>query len=47
MKIIGKRKALQLLTTATILSYAKAFDVGLVDGALENDKVLFLIDFWF
>ena len=39
VKIIGKRKALQLLATADILSFSAASQFGLVDGELESNKV--------
>ena len=39
VKIIGKRKALQLLASANILSYSAASQCGIVDGELKNDKV--------
>lgn len=38
VKIIGKRKALQLLATADILSFSAASQFGLVDGELESNK---------
>ena len=39
VKIIGKRKALQLLATAAILKYSTASQYGLVDGELQDNKV--------
>jgi len=39
VKIIGKRKALQLLATADILSFSAASQFGLVDGELESNKL--------
>lgn len=39
VKIIGKRKALQLLATAAMLTYSDAAQYGLVDGELQNNKV--------
>ncbi len=39
VKILGKRKALQLLTTATTLSHDDAIKIGLADGSLDTNKV--------
>lgn len=40
IKIIGKRKALQLLASAKTVNYSKAIDFGLVDGSMDTTKVI-------
>ncbi len=41
VNIIGKRNALRLLSTATTLSQSAAMDVGLADGYLDTNKVIY------
>eukprot|EP00794_Sanderia_malayensis_P015918 gene15918-17519_t len=38
VKILGKRKALRILTTATTFSHDDAISIGLADGSLETNK---------
>ena len=43
MKIVGKRRALQLLATANIMQYEEAIKLGLADALLNRKEVFIFL----